>query len=47
MDEIYSSLLWTSLDIFEDFIELGIDVIQLDQQWYMGLEALSIYAGRM
>lgn len=36
-----------TLDIFEDFIELGIDVIQLDQQRDMGLEALSQYAGRI
>ncbi len=36
------------LDIIEDFIEIGVDVVQIDQQDNMGIDALaSRYAGRV
>lgn len=35
------------LDILPDLIDIGLDVIQLDQQENMGLAALSQYAGRI
>ena len=34
-------------DIIEDLIEIGVDVLQLDQQSNMGLDYLSRYAGRV
>lgn len=36
-----------TLDILPDFIEIGLDVIQLDQQENMGLENLARYAGKI
>ena len=35
------------LEIFDDLIEVGLDVAQLDQQLNMGLDALSAYKGRI
>lgn len=35
------------LDIFDDLVEIGIDVIQLDQQKQMGIAQLKKYAGRI
>jgi uroporphyrinogen-III decarboxylase len=35
------------LEIFDDLIEAGLDVAQLDQQLNMGLDALGAYKGRI
>ena len=35
------------IDILDDFIEIGLDVIQMDQQLNMGLDALSEFAGKI
>lgn len=35
------------LDIIDDFIEIGIDVLQIDQQRNMGLDNLAKYAGKI
>jgi hypothetical protein len=35
------------LDILPDLIEIGLDVIQMDQQENMGLDALAAFAGRI